>query len=101
MRYAPLQAKCEKEVNVRKTWPVRGGGGGGSWGLHFAGRVPLPLKYSVANHRPHLGHVWYTVDNFFYIEPSHFQIPTYLRFAKMCDRILVILLKMQPQSTQP
>ena len=74
MRYAPLQAKCEKEVNVRKTWPMRGGGGG-SWGLHFAGRVPLPLKYSVANHRPHLGHVWYTVDNFFYIESSHFQIP--------------------------
>ena len=43
MRYAPLQAKCEKEVNVRKTWPVRGGGGagGGSWGLHFSGCVPL------------------------------------------------------------
>lgn len=98
MRYAPLQAECEKDLAPA---------GGGVLGVTFfwvcaAGFLqPLPLKYSVANHRPHLGHFWYTVDNFFYIEPSHFQIPTYLRFAKMCDRILVNLLKMQPQSTQP
>ena len=74
MRYAPLQAECEKDL-------APAGGGGGVLGVTFcwvcaAGFLqPLPLKYSVANHRPHLGRVWYTVDNFFYIESSHFQIP--------------------------
>ena len=71
MRYAPLQAKCEKDL-------VRTGGFLGvtfCWVCAAGFLQPLPLKYSVANHRPHLGHVWYTVDNFFYIESSHFQIP--------------------------
>ena len=50
MRYAPLQAKCEKDR-------ARAGvGGGGSWGLHFAGCVPQafynPYHLSVENATP-------------------------------------------------
>ena len=73
MRYAPLQAECEKDLAPA--------GGGGVLGVTFcwvcaAGFLqPLPLKYSVANHRPHLGHVWYTVDNFFLYRTFPFSNP--------------------------
>ena len=92
MRYAPLQAKCEKDL-------ARAGGFLGvtfCWVCAAGFLQPLPLKYSVANHRPHLGHFWYTVDNFFLYRIFPFSNPLNLRSAKMCDRILVILLKMQP-----
>ena len=92
----------------------------------LASQNPYPIiVYSVANYRPHLSHFWVnvivisrtefsasrlinvktTAGTIFQLQSSYFQIPAYQNFLisklpKICDPILVTLLKMLPHYSQ-
>ena len=115
---------AEYRLELQPGLKILGVARGGLLGLIFAGYVPLAsqspypiIVYSVANYRPHLSHFWANMQfsrsqlekhftfHLQYKHPGTFanrknEELSYPKNPKMCDPILVTLLKMRPHCSQ-